>query len=322
MLRAMRFRTFPKVSTKLAPSQKLLSGTWVALEKVHGAQFVVAYDRVRDRVRFGKRKNWLSESDAFFGWQLVADELAQRVRPLARSLDAPQVFAYGELFGGRYPHPDVPAVAGLQAVQTGIWYAPDLRWCLFDVLVARGDEDEEGEFLAHSELESLARAHSVLMPPVLARGRRGELDAVPVRYASRVSSVLGLPALEANDAEGYVSKPDARCAPSERAVFKRKIPEFDDARFAESESWSPGRLSFEELRAWSARLVNPARIASARSKVGVEREALLDEVALDVAVDLEQVFPEAWGALDAEQQAALETLARDLAGELVTANED
>lgn len=32
-----------------------------------------------------------------------------------------KVSVYGELFGGAYPHPEVAAVPGLQAVQKGIW---------------------------------------------------------------------------------------------------------------------------------------------------------------------------------------------------------
>lgn len=303
----MRFRTFPKIPTQADSSTRSPAGPWVALEKVHGAQLVVGVAGAE--VRFGKRKEWLEAGADFFGWQLIAAGLAEAVGALARKLGAVQLVAYGELFGGGYPHPDVPPVSGLQPVQTGIWYCPDVRWAVFDVLVATGDEDA-GELLAHSELEALAHEVGLLTPPVVARGRRGELASLPVRAPTRVPALLGLPPLEANIAEGLVFKPDARFRAGERPVLKRKIAEFDDARFDESQPWRPGRLSGEELGAWVDRLVNPARLASARSKVGVDGGAIVEEVVLDVSVDLEQVFREAWEAIGPDGQGLLQERAR------------
>ena len=118
----MRFRTYPKIGGHAEST----GGTWVATEKIHGANFVVGV--AGDEIEFGKRKSWLAPEDAFFGWQLLARELADPVRALARAAGAAQVICFGELFGGAYPHPDVDAIPGLSAVQTGIWYSPELRW--------------------------------------------------------------------------------------------------------------------------------------------------------------------------------------------------
>ena len=49
-----RFRPYPKVPRTPDPSAATVGGRWVALEKVHGANFVVAI--AGDTVRFGKRK--------------------------------------------------------------------------------------------------------------------------------------------------------------------------------------------------------------------------------------------------------------------------
>jgi Rnl2 family RNA ligase len=310
----MRFRTFPKIPAQADPAARSPAGPWVALEKLHGAQLVVGV--AGSEVRFGKRKEWMEPGAAFFGWQLLAAGLAESLTELARKVGAAQLVAYGELFGGGYPHPEVPAVSGLQPVQTGIWYSPDLHWAVFDVLVATGEEDA-GELLAHAEVEVLAREVRLLTPPVLARGRKGELMTLPVRFPTRLPALLGLPALENNVAEGLVLKPDARFRAGERSVLKRKIPEFDDARFDESQPWRPARLSREELGAWVERLVNPARIASARSKVGADPAAILEEVVLDVSVDLEQVFRDAWDAAGPEGQAWLQERARAKALKLV-----
>ncbi|HWU87768.1 MAG TPA: RNA ligase family protein [Kofleriaceae bacterium] len=312
----MRFRMFPKIPTHRAAPPRSMGGPWVALEKLHGAHLIVASDG--DAIHVGKRKAWLGADEPFFGWQLIAGELAAGVRAIARETTAKQTVLFGELIGGGYPHPEVQAVPGLQPVQTGIWYTPALVWVAFDVLVAAGDDDE-GELLAHRELEELAGAAGVRTPPRLARGTRADLERVGVRFPTSIPAWFGLPPLADNLAEGLVLKPDARCAAADRPVIKRKLPEFDDDRFGEAEAWRPGRLGEAELLAWVERLVQPARLASARSKVGADPAAIVDEVALDVAIDLGLAFREAWDHLAADAQERVLARARDLAREQLAA---
>ncbi|WP_194912404.1 RNA ligase family protein [Catenulispora rubra] len=118
---------------------------WVATEKVHGAHFALVCDA--SGVRPAKRRELLDEDelDEFFGvsriWPTVA-VAAARCAALLRSgaglADDAIVTLYGELAGGRYPHPDVAEVDGAQPVQTGVWYAPGLFWLLFDAQVTLG----------------------------------------------------------------------------------------------------------------------------------------------------------------------------------------
>jgi Rnl2 family RNA ligase len=295
----MRFRLFPKIPTHRAAPPRAMGGPWVALEKLHGAQLVVASDG--GAVHVGKRKAWLAPDEPFFGWQLIAGELAAGITALAAAAGARQVVAFGELIGGAYPHSAVAAVPGLSAVQTGIWYTPAITWVPFDVLVAGGDDDD-GELLAHHEVEALAATAGVRTPPRLARGTRSELERVDVRFTTHVPAWFGLPALANNLAEGIVLKPDARCAPDARPVIKRKLPEFSDDRFAEAEAWNPGRMTERDLLAWVERMIQPARIASARSKVGTATAAIVDEVALDVSIDLGLAFADAWSRLAPDAQ--------------------
>ncbi|WP_163867205.1 RNA ligase family protein [Myxococcus eversor] len=315
------FRTYAKMPAAGEPkSVPSPGGPWIALEKVHGAQLVIAVRA--GQAWFGKRKAWLTEEESFFGWQLVRAQLGYAAERMAKALGTTThtVYFYGELFGGHYPHPEVPPVPGLSAVQTGIWYAPDLRWSPFDVLLVRDDEDE-GSLLAHPELEAVAREAGLMTPPVIRRGTRGDMDSVPTRYPTRVPGLLGLPPISDNVAEGLVIKSELRAPPSSRASVKRKIDEFNEGRFDESEAWSPHQaLSVEALADWSARLVNPARIASAMSKVGRDPvETLLDEVVLDVRVDLEQAFPLACRSLDATAEDFLSARIRERALVLIRA---
>lgn len=301
----MRHRTFPKIA---GPGEQAGAsppgGPWVALEKIHGAQMIIAV--TGGALRFGKRKAWLDPGDPFFGWQLLQAELAEAARAAREHLGVPAIVLYGELFGGAYPHPEVAAVAGLAPVQTGVWYAPDLRYAVFDVLVADG-EDDEGELLAHREVAEIAAAVGLMTPPILRRGPRPLVMAAPVRFTTQVPAGLGLPPIDGNLAEGIVCKPDARARAATRVVYKQKIAEFDEQRFGESAAWDPDqRLDLAALVAHAERMINPPRIASAASKWGRgDRQALLDEVALDVMIDLAAAFPAATAALTAAAEEAL-----------------
>lgn len=317
----MRFRPYSKMpASGEARDQLSPGGTWVALEKIHGAQLVVGVQS--GQVHFGKRKAWLAEEEPFFGWQLLRTQLGAAARAIAHSVagEGDAVYLYGELFGGHYPHPDVPAVPGMSPVQTGIWYAPDLRWSPFDILVAHSDEDE-GVLLAHHEVEAVAREAQLLTPPVVRRGTRSELSTVPTRAPTRVPALLGLPPIENNVAEGLVIKSDQRVPPSQRSSFKKKIEEFNEGRFDESEAWNPHQpLSCGELVEWARRLINPARLASAVSKVGrTDANQVLDELVLDVRVDLELAFPLACRSLDPDAEEDLSSRIRELAVPLVHA---
>lgn len=301
----MQHRGFPKIAGPGEhPGAAPPGGPWVALEKVHGAQMVIAVDG--EGVHFGKRKAWLRHDEPFFGWQLLRAPLTIAAHAARARLVVDTVVLYGELYGGAYPHPDVPAVPGLAPVQTGIWYAPDLRYAVFDVLVASGAQDE-GEFLAHREVVALAREIGLDSPPVLHSGPRSACLMVPVRQPTRVPLVRGLPELAGNLAEGVVLKPDARARPSTRIVYKQKIAEFDEQRFAEAEAWDADqRLDLPALLAHARRMVNPPRIASAASKWGTDdRGALLDEISLDVMIDLGAAFPAAVAALSPADEDSL-----------------
>lgn len=298
----MLHRPFPKTPTRLPDDTT--AGRWVATEKLHGAHLVVATDGTR--VQFGKRKAWLEPDEPFFGWQLLRAQLEVGVREVSRLLQAP-VRVHGELIGGAYPHPAVAAVPGLTAIQTGCWYEPGLRFVAFDVI----DESSEPTFLSHTELTDVLGRCGLDCVPLLARNSRQQLEALPVEFLTQLPAKNGLPLINDNFAEGYVLKPDARWPVHLRPSVKRKHPHFDDARFDESAAWTPA--SVLPLDAWLAlarRLVNPARIASARSKVGVNQHAIREEVLLDVLVDLEQFQPQAFRALGADVDFVTDALHR------------
>jgi Rnl2 family RNA ligase len=302
----MRFRAFEKIPAEGRSSDTIRpAGRWIALEKIHGAQFVVGIGP--QQVCFGKRKAWLADDEPFFGWQMLRADLMHVAHLLSAELPGAMLWVYGELYGGAYPHPAVPSWPGLSPVQTGVWYTPGLAYAVFDVLLA-ANQEEEGELLAHSEVMALAARVGLRTPPVLGRGNWAEVAAVKTRFASLVHKMHALPTLHNNWAEGVVLKPDQRSVPRLRTVYKRKISEFSEIRFGEAQPFDPHQtLALDELCAWAERLINPPRLASARSKVGpADRQGLVDEVTLDVLVDLSELFPSALSALTTDQQTQLE----------------
>jgi Rnl2 family RNA ligase len=310
----MRHLAYPKIPTaKQLGSGRSGGGTWVATEKVHGAQLVIASDGGATRV--GKRRAWLSGDEPFFGWQLLRGAFEQAVR-VALADGAAAVRLYGELHGGHYPHPDVAPAPGAAAVQTGVWYAPDVRFALFDVL-DHERPDDAGVYRTYARVAEVAAGAGLDVVPLLGRGTRTVVDVVPVRFQTRVPETHGLPPLDGNLAEGVVLRPDAALPPQDRTVVKVKIDEFDERRFGESRAWDPyTRIPADDLRRIAAGLVNAPRIAGARSKVGAVPVAeLLDEVVLDVMVDLSEAYPAAVAALDAGGQAAVEEAVRQAAVE-------
>lgn len=306
----MRFRMFPKLHSALPDGAP--EGPYVALEKIHGAQLVVGVD-AKEGVAIGKRKAWLGAEEPFFGWQILRGELeraAARVRDSLRgegvASAGSEVVLYGELFGGGYPHPAVKSLGALTAVQTGIWYAPDLRVALFGVLVA-APEEGGGTLLGPSQVARLAEEAGLLSPPVLGRGSRAEVLSLGYRFPTRVPGLLGLPPIDGNVAEGFVMSLDRPGSFDAPMACKRKIPEMREAEFDGSEAFAPERvLPIGEILALVPRMVNRARLESARSKVGPDDEgALIDEVDLDVRVDLEAALPAAMRAMGGEEEEVL-----------------
>jgi Rnl2 family RNA ligase len=272
-----------------------VAGQWIATEKIHGAQLVVASDGRTTRV--GRRKAWLSDDEPFFGWQLLRDRLAAAAEAAVPG-PGTTVRLYGELYGGSYPHSDVPPAPGVTAVQTGIWYTPDLRFALFDVLVQTTSGDE-GVYLPYAQVRDIAGAAGLDVVPLLRRGRLPDLDTVSTRFVTTIPAALGLPPLPDNLAEGIVIRADQSLPPTKRSIVKRKIAEFDEQRFDQSQPFdTDAPLTPTDLLSIAEHMVNPIRLASARSKVGEDPAATADETVLDILIDLTNAFPTAMAQLD------------------------
>ncbi|MEU1283892.1 RNA ligase family protein [Kitasatospora sp. NPDC005856] len=304
-------RPYPKIPAR-GRSGGPGSREWTAAEKVHGAHFAVVCEG--GSVRAAKRRELLDDEglDGFFGVSRIWPGLSVAAARFAAAVREPRgpatvVTIYGELAGGRYPHPEVPAVPGVEPVQTGVWYAPGLRWLPFDATV----ETPEGRWwIADRTLRTAARAVGLTCVPLLGHGPLNTLHDLPVRFPTRVPALFGLPDLPDNLAEGCVLKPAGEWHESgtARPLVKVKQQTFaEDDRYDGARPYLPPPRGAAGVPAWllvqASALLTPARAAAAVSKLGPRTP--VEAVAAEIAHDATEELAEAVGGLEPDVLAAL-----------------
>jgi len=213
---------------------------WAVTEKVHGANFSFVYEN--RKLLFAKRKEYLKWSDDFFGFQLVVKELEEKViqlfEQLRSDIKAERYIIYGELFGGKYPHPKIEADEQVQAIQTGVYYHPSVKFCAFDIAIESGNTKW---YLDYKTAVSYFERFNIFHARVLFSGKLNEALSYNIRINSTVPKQLGLPELNPNIIEGIVIKPLSHSelkGLEVRPVVKVKNPEFAEEKFHEAEKWS------------------------------------------------------------------------------------
>lgn len=334
------FEPYPKVSE--SPSEWRLTDAerriidrteWVVTEKIHGANFAFLSDGRRPAC--AKRKAVLGADESFFAHERLIERHGDAVRALARRLGGERVVTvHGELFGGGYPHPDVAAVEGVQPVQTGVWYAPDVEFVAFDIAVT-GDDGVK-VFLDFDD--AAERAAEVGVPFVAVRFRGSLSDALgePCSFRTAVPDRYGLPPIEDNLAEGVVIKPVTPLMVETRKglarpMVKRKIAAFvEDARYHQAQKWaapprrSSGVPALDLLEFRAGELLESNRYAAARSKQGpiapsdrAGRAVLRAMLVEDVFDTLDEAHGDALRALDDDERSFLRALVEDAAEALI-----
>ncbi|OUL28757.1 RNA ligase family protein [Nostoc sp. 106C] len=308
---------------------------WVVIEKIHGANFGITTNG--SEVRFAKRKEFLQPEDDFFNYQSLKDKLAQQVKEIFRILQSEtplqKIYVYGELFGGEYPHPDVPAVNHVQAVQTGVYYSPKIEYCAFDI-VGMVSESVTGRYYLDYQIALKLFQHvEIMAAEPLFIGKYEEALAYNIEFESTIPKALGLPKLPlVNKAEGIVIKPLTSIyieigKQRIRPILKKKIPEFaEDSRFHQAKKWTvkpqpiiTQQMSIEkELSQEMLALVTPTRLNNVISKVGrvsannkKQRQQLLELLVKDVLENFMEEYESIFSALeDADRQSMIEQLSQ------------
>ncbi|KAJ4459774.1 putative RNA ligase [Paratrimastix pyriformis] len=242
-----KFEKYEKITESASDwtikKSKLNGVQWVVTEKVHGANMCLHCSPAG--VAFCKRTGFLEPGDPFFGYRsFLPAKCEAKALHLYQALLAEQptittVWIFGELFGGGYPHPDVPQSAiPVQLVQSGIYYSPELEFYSYDIGI-QTVEHPQREYLPYTKCIDLFRANGFLYAEPLLIGTYDQALAFPVGFDSHVPARLGLPTLPpgTNKAEGIVIKPvtalwmeDAK-GERRRVILKKKIPQFAEKQY-------------------------------------------------------------------------------------------
>merc|ERR1719203_152209 len=189
-----------------AAKLSVASNRYVVTEKVHGANFciIAKFDRSATDaidVKFAKRTAILggaADAEDFYGCRSTGllralVPCAERVLSRSASASTPSsdasgssvldaVHIYGELFGGEYPHPDIAAHTGMQAVQKGVWYSPSLQFMAFDVAVERRRCSRM--FLDFGRAQELCEACGLMFAQPLITGSLAECLDYPIEFVT------------------------------------------------------------------------------------------------------------------------------------------
>ncbi|HOV26318.1 MAG TPA: RNA ligase family protein [Pseudobacteroides sp.] len=116
-----------------------------------------------------------------------------------------RITIYGELFGGYYPHAEVAANREVEAVQTGVYYSPDIEFCAFDIAI---ESCGERSYMDYDAAVNIFENAGLMYAKPLFRGSFEKAFDYPVGFESNIPKLLGLPPLNfENKAEGIVIKP-------------------------------------------------------------------------------------------------------------------
>ncbi len=236
-----------KLKIELEDLRQLNKQKWVVLEKVHGANF--SFTISDKEIRYAKRKESLDWESDFFGFQLIAEQLEEKMWLLFDKVKAryacDSCTVYGELFGGEYPHPQVPEDPRVQAVQTGVYYSPNINFFAFDLAVDFKAENTPRFYLDYEQAISFFEEVNLFHAAPLFIGSMGEAMDFDIAIPSTLPSLLGLPALaKENIIEGIIVKPLKEIQlktpkGSIRPLLKLKNPKFkEDKRFHQAQKWS------------------------------------------------------------------------------------
>jgi len=174
-------------------------GDWYVTEKVHGANLSLWDDK--EEIRVAKRTCFMDDNDDFYGFQKLKVELFLKVKEMYRFLGAETIATFGEIFGGTYPHPDVPRNPQAKKVQKGVYYTPDNVVFFYDI---KGD----GLFIDFLDMQKACEYCGFLYAKTIFKGSFMECLNYQNDFPSTIYREFNLPEIEDNICEGIVIRPN------------------------------------------------------------------------------------------------------------------
>jgi len=213
-----RIRMLEKIAEEGKDKQQ-----YVVTEKVHGANFSFWCDG--NEVKCGKRSAILKNDANFFNFQQVLGKHFMTIMKLWQSFNfgfnAQILTIYGELHGGRYPHPDVEPVKHVGGIQKEVYYSPDIEFYAFDIMW-------DGKFLNVDDFEKIMTMSDMGLTYAkrLYTGTLEQCLKYPNEFQTTIPREYGLPSIEGNICEGVVIKPViyTELIDGTRVILKNKNP--------------------------------------------------------------------------------------------------
>lgn len=188
---------------------------WDVTEKVHGANCCIITNG--NDTKFAKRSGIIKEGENFFNYEKVLEEFRPKIinafNYIKKKYETNETIInlvqfYGELFGGAYPHPDVPRNSQFNSVQKGLYYAPYQSFYGFDIAIFYKSPEKEGRFwLNPDEMADVFEKNDIFYSKSLFRGTLDECLEFNNAFQSNIPTWLGLPPIKDNICEGVVFKP-------------------------------------------------------------------------------------------------------------------
>lgn len=257
-------------------------GEWVALEKIHGANFSFWYDG--EELKYAKRSGFCD--DTFFSCYIIVEKYGEAVKRLYDQIIGeelkklkPTLVVYGEIFGGNFFGDSTP---NAKCIQAGVDYHPDVEFAAFDIAI---DIEEGVRVLSFNRMQLECEKAEMPMVPTVYRGTFANCLEHDNDFHSLVPASYGLtvPQDKKPKAEGLVLRP----ATGERflSTGKRCIIKSKNATFAEKENKAKPRkapvplsddanLLMDDL----LRFITESRVAAVQSKIGEPSFKMIQQV--------------------------------------------
>jgi Rnl2 family RNA ligase len=210
---------------------------WCVTNKLHGANLAIYLQDGKHQT--ASRNQLLSEheSDMFYKFHIIKAQVYTNVTRIRDMLvgklmqDINTIIVYGELFGGSYPHPDVPKNNDVRMVQKGVFYSPYLHFSVFDIQV-------DGKFIDYDLVCEVCDTLNIEYQEILKKGTLAECLQYPNDFEDETYLRYGypsvLPKIENNITEGVVIKPIKTLflASGSRVILKNKNEKFKEKNSA------------------------------------------------------------------------------------------
>jgi Rnl2 family RNA ligase len=286
---------------------------WVVTTKIHGANFSVVMSN--NDIKYARRTGVIPEGEKFYGHERVIEKHLDKFKSVRRlTLDhfnlgnEYTIQLYGELFGGAYPHPEVPKVQDISKVQDKVWYCPDIDFFPFDIYVRLNDEEHFP--VDHDVFEEIVQeAGFEVFAKALFVGSFEECLDYPNAYPDPIHKFYGLPEIDDNICEGNVLKPlKACCEPSgSRVILKTKNERFTERKRVPKER-KPITVSDEAQKVVQVadEYITENRLRNVLSHMGQVTQKdfgkLLGMFSQDVRKDMEGDDPEIFSNIEKDEK--------------------